>query len=474
MFDPLSAFLTLTDAAQLEVTPNSPNEFCLFFRDETFVRLRAESNLVRDIIVLTLRAFCKVAVESAVTHDAVARGLSPMLTLRTLAEKEAAEKHQQLQQVEQPVGVSTSFGGLYGLSCMLSLYTPSLAFHQAQEAASPVPSYDLPWNRGGAFGLSATSSPGAKFPGGDLQEVDDDDNESFLEDERPHRKLSIASSLSAARSSFFGEEWDESLLLDAEALIGNAMKMGLQNQILPREPKRISIMDIPDLQIIETMEGSRSKQQRMRKDGSQDERRRRRRRLSAIGSDGSTPRGSFDGSNSDDDNDSGLDDPSGAFLEAKPELDVSVPPVLDPSCIDDAIKDFMESNDTDEDVKKGMDMDALRSQYVSIFVTLQRELHQYKQRVTRLTQQLDEKRDENAGFRNDIDTLQDALRSLQVSNKMYELVADDLRQKKRAALAKSSSSGDGGADPGATLAAASKFFIDLSSAAESSESSPAM
>lgn len=476
MADPLSSLWLLTGDAQLEVTPNSPNEFCLFFRDETFVRLRAESNLVRDIIVLTLRAFCKVAVESEETNDAVARGLSPMLTLRTLAEKEATEKHQQLHPGEQPVGVSTSFGGLFGLRCMLSLYTPSLAFHQAQEAASPVPSYDLPWNRGGALGLSASTSPGDKFPGA-LQEVEDDDTDEFLDEDRPHRKLSIASNLSAARSSFFGDEWDESLLLDAEALIGNAMKMGLQNQILPREPKRISIMDIPDLQIIEAMEGSRSKQQkRGHRDEAQDTRRRRR-RLSAIGSDGSTPRGSFDGSNSDDDNDndndSGLDESSGAFFESKPELDAKVPLVLDPSCIDDAIQDFMAADDSDEAVKKGVDVDALRSQYVSIFVALQRELHQYKQRVSRLTQQLDEKRDENTGFRTDIDTLQDALRSLQVSNKMYELVADDLRHKKRTALSSSSSGGDDGADVGVTLAAASKFFMDLSSVSESSEPSPA-
>lgn len=400
------------------MTNSSPNEFCLFFHEESFVRLRAASNLVRDIIVLTLRAFCNVAVTSEVGHEAVARGLSPMLTLRTLAAQEATQ-----QQHTQPVGVSTSFGGLLGLSCMLSLYTPSLAMPQAQAVAPPVPpAYDLPWNRGGGtFGLNAVVD-------GKPREVHDVEDE-FVEQDRS-RRPSFSSNFSGGGSSLFGDEWDESLLLDAEALIGNAMKMGIQNQILPRAPKRISIMDIPDLQIVETMEGSAAKPDKNEQSATQ----RRRRRLSAIGSDGSTPRGSFDGSNSDD---SGFDDSALELFEGetKPELDHPeriLAPAVDPSCIDEAIKEFMEG-DADEDVKKSIDVEALRSRYIAIFVALQHELHDYKKRVHRLAQQLDEKRDETASFRTDIETLQDALRSLQLSTKMYERVTDDLAQVKSTA-----------------------------------------
>lgn len=43
---------------QVEVVRSTPTEFRLHLADRCYVHLRAESNVVRDIIVLTLRAFC--------------------------------------------------------------------------------------------------------------------------------------------------------------------------------------------------------------------------------------------------------------------------------------------------------------------------------------------------------------------------------------------------------------------------------
>jgi hypothetical protein len=54
--------------------------------ENCFVHLRAESNIVRDIIVLTLRAFRNGAVSNEAVNYAVSKGMSPMLTIRNLAE----------------------------------------------------------------------------------------------------------------------------------------------------------------------------------------------------------------------------------------------------------------------------------------------------------------------------------------------------------------------------------------------------
>lgn len=71
---------------QVEVVRNVPNEFCLHLAENCFVHLRAESNIVRDIIVLTLRAFRNGAVSNEAVSHAVSKGMSPMLTIRNLAE----------------------------------------------------------------------------------------------------------------------------------------------------------------------------------------------------------------------------------------------------------------------------------------------------------------------------------------------------------------------------------------------------
>ncbi|RLN96910.1 hypothetical protein BBJ28_00003390 [Nothophytophthora sp. Chile5] len=406
---------------QLEVARGTPNEFYLHLAEGCYVRLRAESNTVRDIIMLTLRAFCKVAISN---DDAAVRGLSPMLTLRTLAQHEEAKKL-------PPVGVSTSFGGLFGLSCMLRLYTPSLDFDQQtlNVAIPPVPLYDLPWNRttGSAFGLEPPESTTASTV---LEEID----ESL---DGGGRRLGAASSVGGGA----GDGWlhatdglDDSLLLDAEALIGNAQKMGIQYQILPRAPKRISILDIPDLQIIEAMEAL-SNQKDVRADGEaekklrQQQRSQRRRRLSAIESDSSTPPGSFGGSNSgdsDSEDERGGGNVNGSVAaEAGSSFAASK---LDASCIDKAIEDFMADGlggglKTDQ-----REVAALRERYVAIFCALQRELHTYKQRVLTLSKQLEEKQELNTSFRKDIESLRSALTSMQVADKVYDMVTTDLQQ----------------------------------------------
>ncbi|RLN67087.1 hypothetical protein BBJ29_004994 [Phytophthora kernoviae] len=304
-----------TPDIKLEMVQGKPNEFFLHLAQGCYVRLRAESNTVRDIIVLTLRAFCKEAVSYETTQDAVACGQSPMLTLRKIAQEEETKRL-------PPVGASAKFGGLVGLSCMLRLYTPSLTFdQQAQETVTPPP---------GPVRLSLSSSVGGGIAGSEGWQQDDD--------------------------------LDDSLLLDAEALIGNAHKMGIQYQILPRAPKRISIADIPDLLIIEAIEnlnvenaaGKRSRQGR-------------------------------------------------------------------------AIEDFM-AGKSDDLKTESVDVSALRERYVAIFCALQRELHTYKQRVVTLSKQLEENQEQNTSFRKDIESLRSALTSMQVTDKVYDLVTTDLQK----------------------------------------------
>ncbi|GMF13684.1 unnamed protein product [Phytophthora lilii] len=347
-----------------------------------------------------------MAVSDETTHKAVASGLSPMLTLRKIAQEEEAKK-------QPPVGVSANFGGLLGLSCMLRLYTPSLDFdQQTQEAPPPPPApiYDLPWNRSASnsISLDPPESTGASTT---LDEVD----ESL---DAGSRRPSLASSVGGGMG---GDTWqhnddlDDSLLMDAEALIGNAQKMGIQYQILPRAPKRISILDIPDLQIIEAMEllndqtvpGSTSFRQDEEKLRRQ-QRDQKRRRGSSDNTSTEERRGHGESSNNVD----------GSVVAGMPEM-------LDESCIDKAIKDFM----ADGSLKReSVDVTALRERYVAIFCSLQRELHTYKQRVVTLSKQLEEKQELNSSFRKDIESLRSALTSMQLADKVYDLVSTDLQQ----------------------------------------------
>ncbi|KAG7392310.1 hypothetical protein PHYPSEUDO_001414 [Phytophthora pseudosyringae] len=395
---------------RLEMVRGTPNEFYLHLAHGCYVRLRAESNTVRDIIVLTLRAFCNMAVSDEATHEVVARGLSPMLTLRKIAQEEEAKK-------QPPVGVSANFGGLLGLSCMLRLYTPSLDFdQQTQEAPPPppppVPVYDLPWNRSPSNSFSM-DPPESTATSTVLEEMDE--------------KLGLGSRRSSVASSVGGgtggDGWqhsdglDDSLLMDAEALIGNAQKMGIQYQILPRAPKRISILDIPDLQIIEAMKalndqsipGSTSfrQEEEMMRQQQRDQRRRR-------GSNGNTGE-----SNPEDHHGRG-----GSGNNADGSVVAGMPEMVDASCIDKAIEDFMADGSQGED---SMDVAALRGRYVAIFCSLQRELHTYKQRVLTLSKQLEEKQELNSSFRKDIESLRSALTSMQLADKVYDLVSTDLQ-----------------------------------------------
>ncbi|KAG3102610.1 hypothetical protein PC121_g1186 [Phytophthora cactorum] len=361
-----------TPDIKLEMVRGTPNEFYLHLAQGCYVRLRAESNTVRDIIVLTLRAFCKMAVSDETTHDAVARGLSPMLTLRKIAQDEESKKQPpQTQEAPPP---------------------PPL----------PVPVYDLPWNRSPSNSFSM-DPPESTATSTVVEELDESLGSGS-------RRPSIASSIGGGMG---GDGWlnseglDDSLLMDAEALIGNAQKMGIQYQILPRAPKRISILDIPDLQIIEAMEvlndQALPEEEKMRWQ-QRDQRRRR-------------------GSNSN----TGDPDPE-SYQEHGNNVDGSVvagmPKVVDASCIDKAIEDFMADGNRNDSV----DVAALRERYVAIFCSLQRELHTYKQRVVTLSKQLEEKQELNSRFRKDIESLRSALTSMQLADKVYDLVSTDLQQ----------------------------------------------
>lgn len=375
-----------TSDIQLEMVRGTSNEFYLHLATGCYVRLRAESNTVRDIIVLTLRAFCKLAVALETTRDPMARSASPMLTLRKLAPEDKPKK--------QPVGVKSNFGGLLGLSCMLRLYTPSLAFDQQPQELAPV--YDLPWNR-------RTSQACSVYP------PESTATSTVIEDY--HESLSSSRRLSGL-SSIGNEGWhqveglDDSLLLDAEALIGNAQKMGIQYQISPRAAKQISIVDIPDLQIIEAMENQ--SEQRVAEDKT------RLRQRSSTG----------------DSSDSDFERRLGSISNADGSVNAEMPESIDASCIDRAIEDFMASSN-----KGKMDTTALRERYAAIFCSLQRELYTYKQRIVTLSKQLDEKQEVNSSLRTDVDSLRSALTSMQLADKVYDLVSTDLQQLvKRAAV----------------------------------------
>lgn len=102
-----------------------------------------------------------------------------------------------------------------------------------------------------------------------------------------------------------------------------------------------------------------------------------------------------------------------------------MPELLDASCIDKAIEEFMADGSLR---KENVDVAALRQRYVAIFCSLQRELHTYKQRVVTLSKQLEEKQELNSSFRKDIESLRSALTSMQLADKVYDLVSTDLQQ----------------------------------------------
>ncbi|KAL7688009.1 hypothetical protein Plhal304r1_c020g0071331 [Plasmopara halstedii] len=379
-----------TSDVQLEMVRGTPNEFYLHLAAGCYVRLRAESNTVRDIIVLTLRAFCKMAVADETTHDALARGLSPMLTLRKIAQEDETKK--------QRVGVSANFGGLLGLSCMLRLYTPSLTFDQQTQELAP-PDYELPWNRRTSQAFSS-NPPESTATSTVVEELDESPSSS--------RRPSEASSIG-------NDTWhpvegiDDSLLMDAEALIGNAHKMGIQYQMLPRASKRISILDIPDLHIIEAME-HRSERMFPVSSNCKEEDKIRQRVLRRRGSTG-------------DSSDSELESRLGSGSNAGGSVVAEMPEMIDASCIDRAIEEFMASDNKDR-----MDVKTLKERYVAIFCALQRELNMYKQRVETLLKQQEEKDEVIISLRNDIEALRSALTSMQLADKVYDLVSTDLQQ----------------------------------------------
>lgn len=259
----------------------------------------------------------------------------------------------------------------------------------------PAPEYNLPWNRQEPdpdLSDASSSSGNEKSPVGSRVSASSFSGSTVAPAAASSSPANAAAATAA--SAAFSEEIDDSLLLDAEALIGNAMKMGIQNQILPRAPKRISIADIPDLQILEALE------------------------LSAVGSPRKLRsfRHSF-GSASDLD---GSEWSRGSF-----DSSVTAPasiPELDGASIDEALRNFQAKYAEDSEIE------AMKAQYTAIFCAMQRELSESKKRLATLTQRLDETSEENAAFRSDIETLQSALTAMQVADKVNELVAGDLKQ----------------------------------------------
>ena len=391
------------------------NEFSLHLAERCYVRLRVESNTVRDIIVLTLRAFCKMAVPDEAARVAVARGLSPKLARRKIAQEEETKK-------QSSVGVSANFGGLLGLSCMLRLYTPSIDYdQQTQEAPlpSPAPVYDLPWNQSVSNSFSM-EHPEATATSAVLEELDESSDAGSM---RPSltssRQASVASSVGGGLGSDtyqHDDGLDDCLLSDAEALINNAQKMGIQYQTLPRAPRQMSILDIPDLQIIEAMETFDNQilpgSEKVRQDA-ESLRQQQRDQCRRGGSNDSA--GNCDKEESHERGESSNNVNVGVAA--------GMPEMIDASCIDKAIEDF-----TADTTFKDADVAALRDRYVAIFCSLQRELHTYKQRVVTLTKQLEEKQELNASFRKDVESLHSALTSMQLADKVYNLVSTDLQQ----------------------------------------------
>lgn len=250
-----------------------------------------------------------------------------------------------------------------------------------------MPSYDLPWNRQDHSSADASDAS-------DLDTVDDG-----------------ALFHAGGPGSMNGYEFEDALISDAEALIGNAVKMGIKNQILPRAPRRITLADIPDLMIVDANEEAV--------------------RLRALSLDSEISNSSS--SSVQNKSDEQQQDKDAVVAVPLPPHRLSIDDDEGGDSIDDAIKKFMEQDSAQSD------LDTIRQQYVGIFCALQTELRRSKQRVSRLSQKLDEKREENASFRNDIETLQNALTSSQIADKVHELVSDDLRQ----LLRRQTSDGDG-------------------------------
>lgn len=257
----------------------------------------------------------------------------------------------------------------------------------------PAPTYDLPWNRHdvGADDSDASSSAD-NSPVGARGSSSSFASASGMASTTSAGGAPLSSGFSAPDDAI-----DDSLLLDAEALIGNAMKMGIKNQILPRAPKRISILDIADLQIVDVASdagpGRSSTPQSRSSSLSQHQQRH------------------FDSVSSDRDT---------RTLSQSDSVASSSAVALDSGeSIDDALERFDRSDS---------DASALKTQYTAIFCALQRELSDAKRRIAVLTQRLDDKSEENAAFRSDIETLQTALTAVHVADKVNELVAGDLAQ----------------------------------------------
>ncbi|TMW56154.1 hypothetical protein Poli38472_008802 [Pythium oligandrum] len=376
LLPPFEAFYT--SSIRVEMMRTTSNEFRLFLADNCFVQLRAESNVVRDIIVLTLRAFCQSAVSSELLHDAIAKGVSPMLTIRTLADKQG---NSTLAPVKSPLA------------------------------------YNLPWNRPTAAGNSAIlideDRDEEDEEGSEEQENgsggDPEDSSGSLDERsssRPQRWRTASDSSSVVSSSVTTEFFNDSVLQDADALIGNAMKMGLQQpQPLLRAPKRISVTEIPDLQIIEAIAATNDRQKR-REDGT------RQRNLSMDSQSAMEVASTGRFSDSEDDDEDGI----------------AAVPSMEGGSIEQAIANFMTRPLSDDE----SDVEALRRQYVAIFCELQKELKETKARATSLRERLEQTTAENKAFKSDVATLQDALSSIQIAEKVKELVANDLDQVIRA------------------------------------------
>ncbi|CAI5716209.1 unnamed protein product [Peronospora destructor] len=352
-----------TTDIKLEMVCGTSNEFSLHLAERCYVRLRVESNTVRDIIVLTLRAFCKMAVPDKATYIAVTRGLSPILARRKITQEEETKKQPSTQ--EAPL--------------------PPLA-----------PVYDLPWNRSASNSFSM-DHPESTATSTLLEELDEpSDAGSMRPSLTSNRQPNLASSVGGGLGDDacqHDDGLDDCLLSDAEALISNAQKM-------------VEAMETFDDQTLSGSVKVRQEVESLR----QQQRDQCRRRGS---------NGSAGGCNKEESCERG---------ESRNNVDVGtaagMPKMIDASCINKAIEDFA----ADTTLKESVEVAALRDRYVAIFCSLQRELHKYKQRVVTLSKQLEEKQELNASFRKDVESLHSALTSVQLADKVYDLVSTDLQQ----------------------------------------------
>jgi hypothetical protein len=133
----------------VEILRETPNEFIIYFSKETFVHLCAVSNAMRDIIVLTLRAFCSFALSKSTSMPEIhatitTKRVSPIRqssqkNVKSLKEEEQEEEEQQQEQQAMyyalPWDTSTS---LHSCSTSVSIFDNGIHGGHVHDLGPPV------------------------------------------------------------------------------------------------------------------------------------------------------------------------------------------------------------------------------------------------------------------------------------------------------------------------------------------------